>query len=225
MQCILFIKQEIWFAKNKNMLEEEVLCLGSVCLIIFAQVIVERFELPRPVVAWLVLVYWICWNRKRNKDWIHLWVLYGFAFWSAQLAREDGTALLVITTLMQAALIVAGYFVPEPLLAKSWVKVAISVLLVTPLACNNLFFHPVLAIFRLAVFSAAARFVPHPIGAVYLLFSKAEALLPLIMTHVVVRSVARNYGNVIPDLPIVTQKPPKETKPVRTSYFTTLLHQ
>lgn len=208
------------------MLEQEVLRLGSVCVLISVQVIVDRFELARPTVAWMILIYWILWNRNRNKDWIQLWVLYGFAFWSAQLARDDGTALLVITTLMQAALIIAGYFVPASVLQNPWVHVAISVLLVIPLACNNLFFHPVLAIARLAMFFVSERLVPNSISSVYLLFSKAEALVPLVLTHVVVRSVARNYGNVIPDLPIVSPPTPtKETKAVKKSYFQSLIDQ
>ena len=210
------------------MMIKQIVLLGAVCLMLFVVILTEKMALPRAFVAWCILVYLIFWNannisidatdnNRSSSDWVHLWVFYGFAFWGADLDRDDGTALLVLTTLMHAALIVAGFFVPQAILRDSCARLVVSLLLTIPLACNNLFFHPLLAIVRIVCFLASSALTSNNLSSVYLLFSKAEALLPLIVTHVVVRSLSVNYGRVILELP-TTVTPPREKIPAAKNH-------
>jgi hypothetical protein len=208
------------------------LTVGLVSLLVFFVVLIEYLDLQRSFFAWLVLLYLIFWTRKQ-RDWILLWVIYSFAFWGTQLGREDGTALLVLSTLAHASLIVASYFIPPHMQKNEHLLKVVAAFLVTPLACNNLFFHPFLSLFRLLLFIGTQFFFQETnssgIGSVYLLFSKVEALLPLVATHLAVKALAKKYGKVIPILPTssssafpATQEPPQPRSGTR-EYFKSII--
>lgn len=195
--------------------------LGSVVGLVAWGAVVEFFGWPKSLVAALVLLFWIGWHKDRH--WVFLWVLYGFAFWATDLGRDDNAALLVLTTLVHVSMLIAGHLLPPSFLTDPRLGQLASVFLVIPLACNNLFFHPWVAMFRIVVFYVAEFFFDGKrrwLTTPYLLFSKAEALIPLMASDVIVRLLVKKYGEVIPVLPTRTSQPPQQQQ---KSFFTTIL--
>lgn len=154
--------------------------------LLFAFSFNQLFEAPRSVVGWAMVVV----LSEEVKHWERHWFAYSVIFWATNLSDEDNFALIAVTTLGYGALIALSVLLPDGQYNAHHLKMLAASRFLTsiPVACNNLLFHPVVGIVRFAVFSlllfSSAKNQRRTFTCIYILFAKSEALIPLIIWHV-----------------------------------------
>jgi hypothetical protein len=155
--------------------------------VLFAFAFNQLFGAPRTLVGWALVVV----LSLRVKHWDRHWLAYSVIFWACDLSQEDHFALIAVTTLLFAALTAASVVLPDHKFngQKHTFLILTRVLTSLPVSCNNLLFHTGLGIVRFALFLILVQTGQNKrnLAGIYILFAKSEALLPLILWHVVVQ--------------------------------------
>ena len=139
-----------------------------------------------------------------------LWCVYSVVYWACDLPSEDNFLLLAATTLCFAAADLAEEWLPNSVLNayRPHMTVALKLVAVLPVPCNNLLFYPgwgvARATFYFLVVYAKKREVPSA------LFSKSESLVVLLCWHFAVAAAAARFRPLdaeaaeAADLPLTT---------------------
>jgi hypothetical protein len=122
-----------------------------------------------------------------------LWCLYSVVYWACDLPSEDNFLLLAATTLCFAAADLAEEWLPVSVLNayRPHMTLALKLVAVLPVPCNNLLFFPGWGVARATLYLVALfarkRSVPSA------LFSKSEALVVLLCWHFAVMAAAARF--------------------------------
>jgi len=132
-----------------------------------------------------------------------LWTAYSVIYWSLGVAVEELPVFLVLTTVAQVAIVVLHYAFSHALERNPALSVALSLLLILPIHCNNALYAPILGLLRVALY----MIVRHERGATWMLeqyplFAKSEILPFLLVVHLVSKRYARPAEPVVPLLPV-----------------------
>lgn len=159
---------------------------GVLTGILFAFAFNQLFDAPKTLVGWAIVVV----LGAEVKFWERHWIAYSVIYWACDMSQKDNFALIAVTTLAFAAITAAAVILPDAQYNthRKNFFVAAQILTSIPVSCNNLLFHPFLGIIRFALFSSLVQFGKNKrqFTGLYILFSKSEALLPLIIWHVLV---------------------------------------
>ena len=154
-------------------------------------------DAPRPLVGFAVLCILVA--NAPGIDPFALWCVYSVVYWACGLPAEDNFVLLAATTLFFAGADLAEEWLPNSVLNRhrDALTLALKLVSVLPVSCNNVLFHPgwgaMRAAFYLAVLSAKKR------EAISALFSKSESLAVLLCWHVAVAAAASRFRPPSPD--------------------------
>lgn len=112
-----------------------------------------------------------------------LWCVYSVMYWACKMSEEDSFALLVVSALVFAAIIIFEEWAPIGIRNEHRTQIQIlqKVLCILPVSCNNLLFHPWWGLFRFVLFCCVVYFKGKEDA--YILFAKTEAFLPLLLWH------------------------------------------
>jgi hypothetical protein len=143
-----------------------------------------------------------------------LWCVYSVMYWACKMSEEDSFALLVVSTLVFAAIIIFEEWAPIGIrnAHRAHIHTLQKILCILPVSCNNLLFHPWWGLFRFVLFSGVVYFKQRE--EAYILFAKIEAFLPLLLWHGVVHVVAcrLNPVEVLPTTKAATTNGRNEVK-------------
>jgi hypothetical protein len=142
------------------------------------------------------------WDNDPSYDaFFQLWVVYSFAYWAIGLPDDDSSVLLVLVTLLHAGILAFGRWIPTGIIMQRRVVIRnmLVLLAIIPLSCNNLYLHPLLGLCRAALYSIVRLATPdraatHWLMTMYILFSKIEALLPLMLWQLIVEVFVLKIG-------------------------------
>lgn len=148
---------------------------------LLAYAFIKLFNAPKSVLGWALLAI-------LEIPQYHLaWVCYSIIYWACDLPDEDNFVLIAITTLAYAALISASLLLPDTIYEKhrSVITKSTKLLIILPVVCNNLLYHPILGTFRYVCYLSVKHIRNNykDVTIVYLLFSKSETLIPLMIWH------------------------------------------
>lgn len=168
---------------------------------------VQLFGAPKAVLGWTLLAF------LDIHQYLIQWLCYSIIYWACDLPQEDNFVLIAITTLAYAAIISVGVLLPQHLYDKnkSLIKNVIKFIIILPVVCNNLLFHPMMGSIRFVcyVILRLSEKDFRDITGVYLLFSKSETFIALIIWHVFMDLLSKRTPH--PSLlPVVTT--PREEK-------------
>lgn len=175
-------------AKNKTgffiPILENVAVFGGV---VFAYAFNQLFGAPRTVVGWALVVI----LSMYIKYWDIQWIAYSVIFWACDLSQDDNFALIAVTTLMFGAITTLSIVLPDHKFngqRQQFLNI-VRFFASFPISCNNLLFHTGLGIIRFTLFHALDQsgYNRRKMTGIYILFAKSEALVPLIIWHIIIQ--------------------------------------
>ena len=175
-------------------MQEEAAILGvSLVLVITA------LHLPIGLAGYLFLLSCLVYVPKNV---FALWILYSFVFWSSRVAEEDSPLLLALTTVAQVVALIVRFLYRR---YEHHLYYPLMALLMLPNQCNNLYYFPLLSLFRIAVFLGLMQverqndgWLVHQVA----LFSKKEALVVVLSVYVFWKLKVEQPPPAVPVLPL-----------------------
>lgn len=185
--------------KNGTIFAGTLICYGFV----------ELFNAPKSLLGMALLII------LEIPNFYVVWICYSIIYWACELPKEDNFILIAITTLAYAALISISILLTDSIFEKNKNVIQVSTKLLTalPVVCNNLLYHPLLGGLRFALYTLLRHNNKdrRNFTGVYLLFSKSETLIPLMIWHGIMEYLSNKVIHPM-QLPVVTISPPSNSE-------------